>query len=94
MIHVDPTPRLHMCYQNDYYRNRRTFSVDDDCRDASNREIFISSDVKSVGLLTIERIVLFNSVNCAIGKVSDPESLLFYVGFDTPGRLTPETTGS
>jgi hypothetical protein len=23
------------------------------------------------------------------GKVSDPESLLFYVGFDSPGRLTP-----
>ena len=23
------------------------------------------------------------------GKVSDPESLLFYVGFDAPGRLTP-----
>jgi hypothetical protein len=28
------------------------------------------------------------------GKVSDPESLSFYVGFDTPGRLTPKTTGS
>jgi len=23
------------------------------------------------------------------GKVSDPESLSFYVGFDTPGWLTP-----
>jgi len=23
------------------------------------------------------------------GKVSDPESLLFYVGFYSPGRLTP-----
>ena len=26
---------------------------------------------------------------CIIGKVSDPEKLLFYAGFDTPGRLTP-----
>ncbi len=26
---------------------------------------------------------------CITGKVSDPERLLFYVGFDTPGWLTP-----
>jgi len=28
-------------------------------------------------------------VAACTGKVSDPESLLFYVGVDTPGRLTP-----
>ena len=26
-----------------------------------------------------------NQLDVSTGKVSDPESLLFYVGFDTPG---------
>ena len=54
-----------MCYQHDYYGNRRTFGVDDKFRDASNREILISYDVNSVGFLTMERMALYNSVDCA-----------------------------
>jgi len=34
------------------------------------------------------------SVFIFTGKVSDPESLLFYVGFDNPGRLTLKTISS
>ncbi len=54
--------------------------------DNSLRKLFPSSERIAIGgsdprgTNTIERYT---------GKVSDPESLLLYVGFNTPGWLTP-----
>ena len=39
--------------------------MSDDVRDANNRANTISSDVNNVGSLTIDKIVLFNAVDCS-----------------------------
>ncbi len=50
-------------------------------------------EVEYVGHLISSTDASFTSEKCQqvldTGKVSDPESLLLYVGFDTPGWLTP-----
>jgi hypothetical protein len=43
----------------------------------------ILSSLHCITLIVIDKSYSFT------GKVSDPESLLLYVGFDTPGLLTP-----
>ena len=66
VIHVYPTSNLHMFILNFASRyNRRTCGLAAGVRDANNRANTISSDVNNVGSLTIDKMVLFNAVDCS-----------------------------
>jgi hypothetical protein len=55
------------------------------------KQLRLSKQCKSHGISSAKAIAeeILRVISAYTEKGSDPESLLFYVDFDTPGRLTP-----